>query len=669
MRSDMGYFKTIRALTVLLVLVLYPAMVYAQSVVPFAYTPMPVNYFNIVADASHPAIDRNIAEMEGMRPYAAVQRGLEALEQSKALSYRQGIACASLMLGTNYNKLNKSNEAINCFETGLKYAGSLTNRELVGRLLNGMGGSYFYQNNYATALYYFYSAASEIEAGRLRTPEYQAAVYNNLGMIWNQFSNGPKAEFYLRKAKEICLVHNEFKLLARNYCNYGNYYLNIKNDTTNAQLSFLSALKIARDINEVYTSRLARANLANIALEQKKPEEAKRYLDELLAVADSLPLRMNVIVHCAYGSALILQHREDEALPYMLDALQKAGKLKGNEFVGTIYQALARIYMARNDAPKTHAYMLQVIEAYRQSFSKENRDKALELDSKYQTVVKDKQIATQQLEISRQQLNIQTSRFWIGAGVGGMLLFSALWMVSYRNFRHRRHIQENLFTAMQKEQQITQMQSRINGEEHVRQQIGNALHDGVASQLLNLKLRLQTMQAGHLVNGDGDEYAEILEQINETAQEVRSMAHQLTPDILLNEGLVTALDFYCRKVQTSTLIRVDFQAPGQIPRFPADFELLLYRMAQELIQNVVKHAHASEILVQLSCNEKILALTVEDNGIGLQEGKWREGAGLSSIRMRMKIYNGHMDIMNNDGTAIYLEFDTETLENKRSHAG
>jgi signal transduction histidine kinase len=638
--------------------------------IPLVYHPVRTNYFGMQVEEC-PGIVVQLNEIRNAEGEAALQVARQALRQSELLHCNAGIAHACLVMGLIYNKMGRSNEAIAAYKRGFSVSRGLADTELAGRQLNGLGGVYFYQSNYPYALYWYYRAANEIETGHLKSPRYQASVYNNLGMIWNQYRNADKARHYLEKARGICLANKEYNMLARNYCNYGNYYLNTTKDTVKAKASLENALRIGTDIDEKYTMQLASMNLANIALEQGLPAEARRYLDPLLANIRSLTPRMGIVVHCGYGKALILQGRAEKALPYMLEALTRSKAIHNTEYLVTIYLALANIYKARNDATRVLTYMDKAMNAYATANTRESREKALEMDSRFQTALKDKQIATQQLEISRQQLSLQTSRFWTWAGVAGMLLLSALWVVSYRNYRHRQRLQENRLKGMQQEQQIVQLQSRINGEEHVRQQMANALHDGIASQLLNLKLRLQMMGAGEESASDMDTetYDMLLQQINETAHEVRSMAHQLTPDILLNEGLVHALGFYCRKVQTSTLIKVGFQTTGEIPRFDPDFELVLYRMAQELMQNVVKHSHASQVLVQLSCHGQVLALTVEDNGIGIGEGAWLEGAGLSSIRSRMKIYNGHIDIMNNYGTAIYLEFDTQTIENKLNHAG
>jgi signal transduction histidine kinase len=111
---------------------------------------------------------------------------------------------------------------------------------------------------------------------------------------------------------------------------------------------------------------------------------------------------------------------------------------------------------------------------------------------------------------------------------------------------------------------------------------------------------------------------------------------------------------------------VDFLEYGTIPRMDEDIELSLYRMIQELIQNVLKHAEgATQLLVQLSCIDTLLNITVEDNGAGFSETNLdsAKGIGLRHIQKRVNTLNGHIDLQSirGKGTTVYLEFEIQHL--------
>jgi signal transduction histidine kinase len=133
------------------------------------------------------------------------------------------------------------------------------------------------------------------------------------------------------------------------------------------------------------------------------------------------------------------------------------------------------------------------------------------------------------------------------------------------------------------------------------------------------------------------------------------------PEILLEQGLAEAVHAFCEKMSVSSSLHVDFHLSGFIPRLDPAFELSLYRMIQELIQNIFKHAGASSAIVQLDSHDPQLIVTIEDNGKGLDKKKIDSnlGTGLRNVISRVKALQGRFDIYSSDGkgTSINIEFD------------
>lgn len=128
---------------------------------------------------------------------------------------------------------------------------------------------------------------------------------------------------------------------------------------------------------------------------------------------------------------------------------------------------------------------------------------------------------------------------------------------------------------------------------------------------------------------------------------------------------MVAMATFCEKMEKSTHLHIDFLSYGEIPALDPAVELSIYRMVQELVQNILKHASATQALVQLSCENNLLNVTVEDNGRGISEhdDKHTTGTGLTGIQARVQALNGHMDLksIKNKGTAVYLEFDLHNM--------
>ena len=141
------------------------------------------------------------------------------------------------------------------------------------------------------------------------------------------------------------------------------------------------------------------------------------------------------------------------------------------------------------------------------------------------------------------------------------------------------------------------------------------------------------------------------------------------PEVLLRHGLDIALGRYCERVSNSRGLKIQYDSWGDIDRFADSFELSVYRIVQELLNNVMKHSKATQGMVQLTQQDNLLSISIEDNGVGLGAGDdATDGMGLHSLQSRVKAMNGKIDIRESEehGFAAYLEF--EVLNIKREIA-
>jgi two-component system NarL family sensor kinase len=165
-----------------------------------------------------------------------------------------------------------------------------------------------------------------------------------------------------------------------------------------------------------------------------------------------------------------------------------------------------------------------------------------------------------------------------------------------------------------------------------------------------------------------ESFKEPIEQLDNATRELRRTAHNLMPAILLKEGLVDAVYFFCKNLEQSISLSIHVQSFGTIPQLPKEAELSIYRIIQELVHNIVKHAKASRALIELSGQNNLLLISVEDDGIGLPEqviGQHETGVGLSTIRNRVAALNGTIAIQSSagKGTVFNIEFDITHLLN------
>ena len=131
------------------------------------------------------------------------------------------------------------------------------------------------------------------------------------------------------------------------------------------------------------------------------------------------------------------------------------------------------------------------------------------------------------------------------------------------------------------------------------------------------------------------------------------------PEALIKYGLKEALENYCENLNLSGKIKVQFQAYGTEQRMEQNTEIVLYRIVQELLNNVIKHADAKHVLIQLMREGDRFSLTVEDDGKGfdIQEAEKMNGAGLANIKARVEYLGGEVDFRSvpADGTSVNIE--------------
>ena len=175
-----------------------------------------------------------------------------------------------------------------------------------------------------------------------------------------------------------------------------------------------------------------------------------------------------------------------------------------------------------------------------------------------------------------------------------------------------------------------------------------------------VKFQLNSMKGNVILTEDNAlTFTKSISQIDNAIAEMRRVAHNMMPEALLKFGLNETLRNYCESVSQNSNLAVFYQSYGMENRLEQTTEIVLYRIVQELLNNTIKHANATESHIQFSRNGNTISLTVEDNGNGFDVNSIKKnGIGLSNIQHRVDYLNGKMDIKSDEkGTSIHVEFE------------
>ncbi|PUZ20670.1 Histidine kinase [Chitinophaga costaii] len=196
----------------------------------------------------------------------------------------------------------------------------------------------------------------------------------------------------------------------------------------------------------------------------------------------------------------------------------------------------------------------------------------------------------------------------------------------------------------------------LQGQEQERKRIAEDLHDEVGAQLSVLKLNLGSLQQqaknGH---NDGERLKEIRDFADTIIQELRFISQRLHPQSLDNLGLANALDSFCSLMNKNRKTKIQFQCPENTQPVDRTVALNIYRVVQELINNILKHAQASQVIIHYQTCSTQLLIEITDDGNGLlltslEAARQQPGSlGLKNIESRLTIINGNINFV--PGTA------------------
>jgi two-component system NarL family sensor kinase len=616
---------------------------------------------------------------------SAIQQMLYALELSSRIQYRPGMD-SSLVHLINYllhwNRTESTSEQAEVFAKAIEYVSVFTDKHVgLSWLHDALAGYYLGHEKYFQALLELERALKALPGNATKNEtEMKITINTSLSGLWSTLGETNEALKALRTAEQLARSTNDYHRLSTLLQHKGLLYFN--NDQFDSAYAFLHAsaeLSAKHKNAHPKGCKCRQYTLANFSQLLVELDSADRALEianrEIAALEFERSERATKGFNVEKQGPLLLflkyvqgyAHYKKKSYQHSLDILTELLPIVEHEGVGAvtgnIHEVLALIYEARGDYKNAYRHQVIITDLKASKKAKEEKSKLLAL---HYSLEKVEAMAQKQLLISQQQTQLKEKNFWIAVVSLGSLFLAASLYALYRNFKNKQRLQDSMIINLQQEKEIEKLQARVEGEEQERSRIAHELHDGIVSQLLALKLNVNALQLNTQDTIQPFQLNDIALQLEEATQDLRQTAHNLMPDLLLRQGLCMSAAALIEKVNRTSLLEAEFQMYGDIPRLSPELELKLYRMVQELVQNTLKHAAASQLLVQISYRDHLLSITVEDNGRGMPTpaNSKDTATGLAHIQKTVAELGGSIDIQSKPGTqtTIYLEFDIRHLE-------
>ncbi|MBS1633182.1 MAG: sensor histidine kinase [Bacteroidetes bacterium] len=579
------------------------------------------------------------------------------LQKSKILSerlqYKKGLfhyyeqsAIVSFTKGEYSGAMEKSIRA-------LALARELKDSSLVIGILNNIGIVYSYLGKFEEQLAYTLQANNALEA--IKDSARLSGSYHNLANCYYNLNQYRKSIEYAQLSIQIHIDHRKKNsYINRVYATLAQCYDKLRIEDS-AMLFYDKAIKESVRLKDKYAEGSIYGYQCDLYARLNRFDEMLKAAKKSLSVSRELQSRQ-MVASSLYNTAYANLFNENikQAKSDIEEALEIAEKDSIADELKNSYTVLSYI-AARERDYATSIWAKNKADSIQEAFLNEQVVKSTtELEKKYETEKKNTQLKLQEAQIQRKNI---FNYVLLGSAAVILLLFT----LAYRNYKQKQKLQQQRINELETEKQLTATEAVLKGEEKERTRLAKDLHDGLGGMLSGIKYSLNSMKGNLIMTPDNAQaFERSMDMLDSSIKEMRRVAHNMMPEALVKFGLDTALKDFCNDINRSGALQVTYQSIG-LENTVTDqtVAITIYRIVQELINNIIKHAAAKTAVVQVSKTDGEISITVEDDGKGFDPAilKQPRGIGWSNIQSRVEYLKGKLDVQSEPfkGTSVLIE--------------
>ncbi len=461
----------------------------------------------------------------------------------------------------------------------------------------------------------------------------------------------------IKKLESLAIKEQNKNALRATYQNIASNFMDLENGEESIRffrktIPLALSLKDSVRIGHAYANiavihNIIRHDLDSALYYNNKAEPILAYHNDLQSLAYNYNNRADIFKQIKDYDNAILFYKKADSIPFTKNS-SKSKVL--------FYEHLAETYRNKNDF-KNQAFYLSKVIHFKDSINDIEQNIAInESIEKYDN----EKLRADNLESQAKRKQSQN----IAIGLAGSLaLGSIIAFLLFKNTKRKqklaeqdKEIESQKLAAVLKEQELTAIDAMIAGQEKERQRIANDLHDDLGGLMATVKLHFNALKD----NQSTDLFEKTNLLIEEAYQKVRTIAHAKNSGVIAKQGLLKSINEMAEKISDTNTITIEVVDHGLENRLENSLELTIFRIIQELITNIIKHANASEATIHITNHDDSLNIMVEDNGKGFnptQITKTKKGMGISNIDKRIEHLDGKMTIESehNKGTTVIID--------------
>jgi signal transduction histidine kinase len=575
-------------------------------------------------------------------------------------------------IGTNFLRSSDYDSALHYYSVADSFY-KIANNELskINSSVNKMAMATVMseQGNQLQAIRYYLDGINSLEKYSFPDKwDVLVSAYTNIGNVYNEIEQFDKMLEYDLKALSIC---NSQKIADSKAVQVQMLtslaYVKLK-DYSNAEKLFKKIDPLSKKINSPYIFSIQYGIIGKYYKDQNQQDSAIHYYKKSLLYSRQSNNKFQEANMLQELGIIFFQNKKySESIDYLEQSLNLSRQIGDKKREVNSLKYLSELYSAMNqNAKAVHTYQAYI--QLKDSLDKSaNLKKINEIENQYQAARKQAIILSLEKDNLLQKSTLQQRRTLIISLSAGCILLLFVALLFYKNYKNKNHLllqakklHEQRMREMEKEKKLEAAESVMKGQENERSRLARDLHDGVGGLLSGVKLSMSNMKGNvWLSEENAISFNNVIAQLDQSIAELRRVSHNMMPEALIKFGLKEALENYCENLRLSGNIQVNLQTHGLEERMDQNTEIVIYRIIQELLNNVIKHAEARNVLIQLFREGDRFNLTVEDDGKGFdaKPDEIQSGAGLANIRARAEYLNGTVDIVSatGEGTSVNIE--------------
>lgn len=585
-------------------------------------------------------------------PSGCHEPAFKALAISRSKHYTVGELNALLRLGVMHYKLSNF-DVSNCYlDTGLFKSIHLKDSTFIVKFQHNKAINFTFMGRYRDALDLHYKNLAFYNATRDTGSICRALL--DIANVYYYLSDYQKAYESAMEVYQTVSKKDDQTILANALHSLGVFTKEL-NRPEEALLYYKKSLALNRQLGNKYGICTDLINIANIYFDKKEYSECLPIWDTVINISSEINAKqLMAIAYVNRGNTYSALEQHYKAIDSKLKAYKLFGEMKSIKEQVDCALNLGNTYIDVNNLTEAIKYYREAFYLKDTLFNSEMTENIAQMRTRFETEKKEQENIRLQQENELQALKLIAgkNRTWnILLAFALVVVALAIWFMRYKMMK-RAEMERQLHAANQQ-----RFMEVIAAEEKERIRIARELHDGLGQILSTARINMASLEET-VVPEDAYLLQNSLSLIDQSVAEVRSVSHNLMPVSLMHYGLKSAIEEIARKINDSGKIKVKINLLNLDDRLPESIEVAVYRLIQEIINNILKHSEASFIGIEtLSKDNNHMILHIENDGkrmdvVMLNESK---GIGWKNIQTRVALLNGELSVIERHGSGAIIQ--------------